>query len=296
MAFSVALAPESRVALIGAGKRCDRVVTAGRRSLARGREGGPVLVGNQGLMPVDRLTDEDQRMLWPDEIWPQEIVALTVLDGSDLAGPDGRFRVEAVREVIAARLHLVPRFRQLLYTPRPGLGRPLWVDAPAFDLADHVRVLPPPAPGDEAALLRAAEQLRRLRLDRSRPLWQMWFLPGLAEGRVGMFVKIHHVIGDASAGLAALAVLLDAAPGTPAGPARPWTSAPPPGARGLLADNLRRHATGPPRGPDQPGPPRRPRPHPRPHPRRPGPGPADRSARPQRCGPALGVIVRRCRH
>jgi diacylglycerol O-acyltransferase len=195
-------------------------------------------------MPVDRLTDEDQRMLWPDEIWPQEIGALAVLDGSGLAGPDGRFRVEAVRKVIAARLHLVPRFRQLPYMPRPGLGRPLWVDAPAFDLADHVRVLPPPAPGDEAALLRAAEQLRRLRLDRSRPLWQMWFLPGLAEGRVGMFVKIHHVIGDASAGLAALAVLLDAAPGTPAGPARPWTPAPPPEARGLLADNLRRHATG----------------------------------------------------
>jgi len=122
---------------------------------------------------VDRLTDEDQRMLWPDEIWPQEIGALAVLDGG-LAGPGGRVRVEAVREVIAARLRLVPRFRQLLYVPRPGLGRPLWVDAPAFDLADHVRVVPVPAPGDEAALLRAAEQLRRVRLDRSRPLWRMW--------------------------------------------------------------------------------------------------------------------------
>lgn len=85
---------------------------------------------------------------WPDEIWPQEIGALAVLDGG-LAGPGGRVRVEAVREVIAARLRLVPRFRQLLYVPRPGLGRPLWVDAPAFDLADHVRVVPVPAPGDE---------------------------------------------------------------------------------------------------------------------------------------------------
>jgi len=65
-----------------------------------------------------------------DEIWPQEIGALAVLDGG-LAGPGGRVRVEAVREVIAARLRLVPRFRQLLYVPRPGLGWPLWVDAPA---------------------------------------------------------------------------------------------------------------------------------------------------------------------
>jgi Wax ester synthase-like Acyl-CoA acyltransferase domain len=61
--------------------------------------------------------------------------------------------------VVAARLRVVPRFRQLLYVPWPGLGRPLWVDAPVFDLADHVRVVPVRAPGDEAALLRAAEQL-----------------------------------------------------------------------------------------------------------------------------------------
>jgi hypothetical protein len=142
-----------------------------------------MLAGEPGVWPVGRLTDEDQRMLWPDEIWPQEIGALAVLDGG-LAGPGGRVRAEAVGEVIAARLRLVPRFRQLLYVPRPGLGRPLSVDAPAFDLADHVRVVPVPAPGDEAALLRAAEQLRRVRLDRSRPLWQMWLLPGLPEGRV----------------------------------------------------------------------------------------------------------------
>jgi len=189
---------------------------------------------------VDRLTDEDQRMLWPDEIWPQDIGALAILDGGGLAGPDGRVRIEAVRDVIAARLHLVPRFRQLLYVPRPGLGRPLWVDAPAFDLADHVRVLPLPDPGDEAALLRAAEQLRRRRLDRSRPLWQVWLLPGLPEGRVGMYVKIHHLIGDATAGVAALGALLAPAP---AGAAQPWTPAPPPSSAGLLADNLRHHVT-----------------------------------------------------
>jgi hypothetical protein len=93
-------------------------------------------------------------------------------------------RVEAVREVIAARLRLVRRFRQLLYGRGQGWAGPLWVDAPAFDLADHVRAVPVPAPGDEAALLRAAEQLRRVRLDRSRPLWQMWLLPELPEGRV----------------------------------------------------------------------------------------------------------------
>ncbi len=60
-------------------------------------------------MPAERLTAEDQLMLWPDEIWPQENGALAVLDGSSLVEAGGRFRIEAVRDVIAARLHLVPR-------------------------------------------------------------------------------------------------------------------------------------------------------------------------------------------
>ena len=170
-------------------------------------------------MPVDRLTAEDLLMLWPDEIWRQEIGALTILDASSLLDEGGRFRIEAVRNVIAARLHLVPRFRQLLYVPRRGLGGPLWVDAQAFDLRDHVRVMPLPDPGDEGALLLAAEQLRQRRLDRSRPLWQMCFLPGLPENRVGMFVKMHHAIADGIAGVATLGTLLDAVPGGPTGPA-----------------------------------------------------------------------------
>ena len=113
--------------------------------------------------PIDRLSAEDRTMLWGDELWPQEIGALAVLDGGGLLDPDGRFRIEAVRDVIESRLHLVPRFRQRLHTPRRGLGGPLWVDAPSFDLANHVRVVPLPAPADEAELLIATEQLRRWR-------------------------------------------------------------------------------------------------------------------------------------
>jgi WS/DGAT/MGAT family acyltransferase len=183
-------------------------------------------------------------MLWPDEIWPQDIGALAVLDGSGLLEPDGRFRIELVRQAIESRLHLVPRFRQLLSVPRRGLGRPLWVDAPAFDLSDHVRVAPLPAPGDEAALLRTTEQLRRRRLDRSRPLWEMWFLPGLPERRIGIFVRMHHVIADGIAGVATIGTFLDATPDAATAPAPAWTPAPAPAARELLTDDLRRHAGG----------------------------------------------------
>lgn len=192
--------------------------------------------------PIERLSPEDRIMLWGDEIWPQDIGALALLDGRPLLAPDGRFRIEAVREAIEPRLHLVPRFRQLLYEPRRGLGGPLWVDAPHLDLADHLRVLPLPDPASEVELLAAVEGLRRRRLDRSRPLWEMWFLPGLPAARVGLFVRIHHVIADATAGVATLGALLDPTAEATVEPAPPWVPSPPPPARDLLEENLRRRA------------------------------------------------------
>ena len=165
-------------------------------------------------MAVDRLTAEDRLMLWSDGSWPQDIGALAVLDGRTLLESDGRFRIEAAREAIERRLHLLPRFRQILYQPRRGLGWPLWVDAPGFDLRDHVRVAQVSDPGDEAQLLLATEQLRAHRLDRSRPLWEIWFLPGLPDARIGMFIRLHHVIADGIAGVASLGSLLDTDPDT----------------------------------------------------------------------------------
>jgi diacylglycerol O-acyltransferase / wax synthase len=133
---------------------------------------------------IDRLTAVDKLMLGASATWPQDIGALALLDGAPLLDPTGRFRIEAVRAAIGSRLPLVPRFRQVIHVPRRGLGGPLWVDAPRFDLREHVRELPLAAPIGEAELLRAAERLRRQRLDPSRPLWEMWFLTGLPDGRV----------------------------------------------------------------------------------------------------------------
>jgi hypothetical protein len=115
---------------------------------------------------VDRLTASDLFMLWADDFgWSQDIGVLAILDGTRLLDRDGRVRIQAVRRHIEPRLHLVPRFRQLLYRPRRGLGWPLWVDTPSFDLADHVRVRPLAAPGDQARLLQACAQLYRRHLD-----------------------------------------------------------------------------------------------------------------------------------
>ncbi len=81
-----------------------------------------------------------------------------------------------------------------------------------FDIADHVGVFPVEPPGGDTEVLRTCETLRRRPLPRSRPLWEMWFLPGLPDGRVGLFMKMHHAIADGIAGVATLGALVDAVP------------------------------------------------------------------------------------
>src|SRR5512132_2292462 len=198
-----------------------------------------------GPRPLERLTAQDLLMLWADEVgWSEEIGAPAVLDGGPLLDEDGRVRVEEVRRRLEPRLGLAPRFRQLLYRPRRGLGWPLWVDAAAFDLADHVRVQPLGPPGDEAELLAACARLRRRPLDPSRPLWEAWLLPGLPDRRVGLFLRAHHVMADGAAGVAAFGALLDLAADAPDPVAPPWTPGPVPTAGALLRDNLRRRLRG----------------------------------------------------
>jgi diacylglycerol O-acyltransferase / wax synthase len=198
---------------------------------------------------VDRLTASDLFMLWADDFgWSQDIGVLAILDGTRLLDRDGRVRIQAVRRHIEPRLHLVPRFRQLLYRPRRGLGWPLWVDTPSFDLADHVRVRPLAAPGDQARLLQACAQLYRRHLDPSRPLWEAWFLPGLPERQVGLFLRAHHSIADGVAGIAAFGALLDLDADAPTPAAPPWRPTAIPSAGELLGDNLRRRLRGVGRG------------------------------------------------
>ena len=194
---------------------------------------------------LERLTASDLFvLLWDDFGWSGDIGALAILDGITLLDHDGRVRIEAVRRQLEPRLHRVPRFRQLLYRPPRGLGWPLWVDAPSFDLADHVRVHPLAAPADLAQLLQACEELARRRLDPARPLWEVWFLPGLPERRVGLFLKLHHAMADGIAGVAAFGALLDRTADAPTPVAPPWTPAPIPTPGELLYDNLRRRAQG----------------------------------------------------
>ncbi|MGM9470788.1 wax ester/triacylglycerol synthase domain-containing protein [Pseudarthrobacter sp. YS3] len=193
---------------------------------------------------MERITAEDRLMLWPDERWPQDVGALAVIDGRAFLEADGRFRLAAAQKAVERRLHLLPRFRQVLFPPKRGLGGPLWVDDPGFSIGHHVNVAQVPVPGDDTGLLRTVERLRRCRLEPTRPLWEMWFLPGLPEARVGLFIRLHHVVADGIAGVADLAAFLDVTPDSQAPDPPPWDPTPRPTTRDLITDNLRQSGTG----------------------------------------------------
>ena len=190
---------------------------------------------------MDRLSAQDLMMLWPEELgWSQDIGALAILDGRTLLDADGRFQIERVRDRVQERLHLVPRFRQLLYRPGLGLGWPLWVDAPSIDLAEHVRVFPLAAPADEARLLLACEELRHRRLDRSRPLWSCGSCLGCPTGASACSCGCTTRSPTAWRGSPRWAPWLISSPIHPRRTGR-RTPAPMPSRRELLGDNLRRH-------------------------------------------------------
>ena len=194
-----------------------------------------------GTRPLERLTASDIfLLLWDEYGWSTDIGGLAVLDGSDLLHDDGRVRIETVRGRLEPRMQLVPRFRQRLLRPRFGLGWPLWVDAPSFHIADHVRVRTVAAPGGEAELLQACEELARPAFDPARPLWELWLLPGLPQRRVGAFLKLHHALADGAAAMAAFGALLDVTAEAPSPVALPWRPSPVPSAAALLRDNFSR--------------------------------------------------------
>jgi diacylglycerol O-acyltransferase len=207
-----------------------------KRRVERATESGQPRAG------VDRLTGQDLSNLSADAAgWSQDIGVIAILDGAGLTDADGRLRIDLARAAVAGRLDLVPRLRQVVCRPGAGFGGPFWADAEAFDLAYHVRVRALATPADDAALLEACESLRRTPLDWSRPLWQLWLLPGLSGGRVGIFFRLHHVVADGVAGVALIGALLDAAPAgllTPS--AAGWVPRPVPTKAELIADTVRR--------------------------------------------------------
>jgi diacylglycerol O-acyltransferase / wax synthase len=186
-----------------------------------------------------RLSVQDAGFLYLEHAGlPQHVAILAVAEGGPLHDPDGRLRLDALRQQLGGRLQLIPRLRQRVLSPPVGQGLPLWVDDPGFDLANHVRTVQVPVPGGEPELLGLCDQLCLRLLDRARPLWELWLVAGLANGRVGLVLKLHHSLADGLAALQLAGILLDGTADAPSPTAPPRQPGPAPSGWALGADNL----------------------------------------------------------
>ena len=190
----------------------------------------------------DRLTALDSTFLHLEDNSTAHMHVASVMIFQGVApGPQ-----ELVDHVLS-RLHLVPRYRQrLAYVPLDQ-GRPVWVDDPYFNPRYHIRHTALPRPADDAALKRLAGRLFSQRLDRSKPLWEIWLVQRVTGNRFALIAKTHHALVDGISGVDITTVLFDTSP-EPAGtskPPTPWTAKPLPGSAKLLGEALVERATVP---------------------------------------------------
>jgi diacylglycerol O-acyltransferase len=182
---------------------------------------------------MERLKVLDAQFLhMEDERTPMHIACVCTFDGP------APTREETGR-LMMAKLALIPRYRKRVRFLPLEIGRPVWVDDVHFDLGYHVRRTALPEPGDDGALCALMGRLVSQTLDRERPLWELWIVEGLAQGRWALISKIHHSMVDGISGVDLLTTVLDDAPDRPLPAEVEWTPEPEPSRLAMVLDAWR---------------------------------------------------------
>ncbi|MBM9464581.1 wax ester/triacylglycerol synthase family O-acyltransferase [Aeromicrobium sp. YIM 150415] len=153
----------------------------------------------QRLSPLDALFLHRDS---PDA--PRQIASLVLLE------PGQRpLDYDSLVRIITDRLDLVPRYRQLPRHVPGGVGLPVWVDDEHFDITLHVRRSALPRPGTMDALHELVGRLIARRLDHDRPLWELYLIEGLEDGKSALLFKAHQALVDGSHTVDLAQVLLE---------------------------------------------------------------------------------------
>ena len=191
----------------------------------------------------DRLTFLDNSFLIMEGAnSPMHVAGTALYETGPLATPEGGIDIDRIRSYVASRLHFIPRYRQRL-SQGPLESRPVWVDDDHFNIHYHVRHTALPRPGDERQLKRLAARIMSQHLDRSKPLWEMWVVEGLAGNETFAIIsKIHHCMVDGMSSVDLLNVLLTLDDGAEFEPPPDWNPRPAPSAWQLASDTVSRYA------------------------------------------------------
>lgn len=182
----------------------------------------------------DRLSALDASFLYLEEpTTPMHVGGLAIF-----TAPAEGFDQDRLADLIESRLGLVPRYRQRVRDIPGRLASPVWVDDADFDIAFHVRRSGLPKPGTDKQLLELVGRLMSRPLDRTRPLWEIYLVEGLADGRFAVITKTHHAMVDGISALDISQVILDVTP-TPRETAEDlWMPEPEPGSVELVSDAI----------------------------------------------------------
>ena len=192
----------------------------------------------------DRLTALDASFLELESTGVHmHVGSIGILDPGPLAQADGGIDFDQVLRVAEAGLFRAPRFRQKLAVA-PLSGNLIWVDDPHFNILYHVRHTALPLPGDERRLKRLFGRIMSQKLDRSKPMWELWIVEGLEGGRLAVISKIHHCLIDGIAGVDLLSAFMGQDPDyRPEAVDHRWIPRPAPGALKLVSDEVGRRVS-----------------------------------------------------
>jgi diacylglycerol O-acyltransferase len=197
------------------------------------------------MSTYDRMTSLDRFFL--DVERPNthmHVAAVMLFESAPLASAAGGVDIDRIRAYIASRLHLIPRYRQKIATV-PWTGQPVWIDDDRLNMQYHVRHTALPRPGDLEQLKRLAARIMSQKLERGKPLWEMWIVEGLQGGACAMISKTHHCMIDGVSGVDLMTVLLDVVPHGQVHDVPGWSPRPKPGPVELVTDELARRLTQP---------------------------------------------------
>jgi diacylglycerol O-acyltransferase / wax synthase len=154
-----------------------------------------------------RLNGVDALMLYTEtpEIH-MHTLKIGVLDVSDV---DGGFSFDVFRRVAYPRLRAMAPLRHQLVEVPLKLHHPMWVVNDDIDFDYHVRRARVPAPGGRRELDQLIGEIASTPLDRSRPLWEMYVAEGLADDRIAVIHKVHHVLADGVASANQMAKVME---------------------------------------------------------------------------------------
>jgi diacylglycerol O-acyltransferase len=183
-------------------------------------------------MGPDRLSPQDASFLHiEDHVSHMHIASVAIFEGPPPPFAD-------IVAMVDAKLELVPRYRQKVRTVPFELGRPVWVDDPYFNIEYHLRHTALPSPGGESELRKLVGRVMAQQLDRSKPLWEIWVVENLEDGRWAMLAKTHHALVDGVSGTDLLAVIMDLSPDAVRPEPSQWAPRPEPSGLQLVVDAL----------------------------------------------------------